>query len=210
MVHFLIFLPPNNLKSQNFKKIPKILWDIIILHKCTKNHDDMLYCFWDMACDEYNCYFFILGYFLPFYPPKQPEKSKLKKERKNCLEISSFYTTVTKIMIICYTISEIWRVTEVIAIFLFGLFLTFYPSNSPKNQNFKSKMKKNLEISSFYTYGPKIIIDDVQFLRYGARRTDGQTNGRTKGRTDGLKKWHIELGVLPKTKRKNLSTFYLK
>ena len=32
------------------------------------------------------------------------------------------------------------------------------------------------------------MIDDVQFLRYGARRTDGQTNGRTKGRTDGLKK----------------------
>ena len=43
-------------------------------------------------------------------------------------------------MIICYTVPEIWCVTDVI-IFHFGLFFAFLPSNSPKNQNFEN-MKK--------------------------------------------------------------------
>ena len=43
-------------------------------------------------------------------------------------------------MIICFTIPEIWRVTDVI-IFHFGLFFPVLPPNSPKNQTFK-KMKK--------------------------------------------------------------------
>ena len=37
------------------------------------------------------------------------------------------------------------------------IFLPFYPSNNPKNQNFK-RMKKTLEISSFYNRAPKIMI----------------------------------------------------
>ena len=44
-------------------------------------------------------------------------------------------------MIICYTVPEIWRMTEVI-IFHFGpFFLPFYPPNSPKYQNLKKKKK---------------------------------------------------------------------
>ena len=39
------------------KKKKKIPGDIIILHKCTKNHDHMLYCSWDVARDTCNCYF---------------------------------------------------------------------------------------------------------------------------------------------------------
>ena len=41
--HFLPFYPTNP-KNQNFEKMPG---DIIILHKCTKNHDHMLYCSWN-------------------------------------------------------------------------------------------------------------------------------------------------------------------
>ena len=41
--HFLPFYPTNNPKNQNFEKMKKIPGDIIILHKCTKNHDHMLY-----------------------------------------------------------------------------------------------------------------------------------------------------------------------
>ena len=41
--HFLPFYPPNNSKYQNFEKILKTLGDII-LHMCTKNHDDMPCC----------------------------------------------------------------------------------------------------------------------------------------------------------------------
>ena len=42
--HFLPFYPPNNPKNQNFEKLKKTPGGIIILHKCTKNHDQMLYC----------------------------------------------------------------------------------------------------------------------------------------------------------------------
>ena len=35
-------LPPKNPKNQNFEKMKKMPRDIIILHKCTKNHDHML------------------------------------------------------------------------------------------------------------------------------------------------------------------------
>ena len=38
-------------------------------------------------------------------------------------------------MMIYYTVPEIWRVTDVIFIFILGYFLAFYPRNSPKNQN---------------------------------------------------------------------------
>ena len=44
-------------KNKYFKKNKKTPGNIIILHKCTKNHDDMLYCSWDMVCDKCNCRF---------------------------------------------------------------------------------------------------------------------------------------------------------
>ena len=80
--------------------------------------------------------FFILGYTFPFYPHNSPKNENFKKMKKG-LEISSFYTSVPKIMIIYYTVPEIWYVTHVIVIFIFAYFLLFYPPNSPKNKNFK-------------------------------------------------------------------------
>ena len=53
--HFLPFSHPENLK--NSEKMRKKAGDIIILDMCTKNHDHMLYCFWDMPCDECNFHF---------------------------------------------------------------------------------------------------------------------------------------------------------
>ena len=41
---FLPFYLPNNPKNQNFEKMKTTHGDIIILHKCTKNHDQILYC----------------------------------------------------------------------------------------------------------------------------------------------------------------------
>ena len=49
--HFLPFYPLNNPENQNLEKIKKTPGDIIILHKCTKNHD-MLYCSWDFVHDK--------------------------------------------------------------------------------------------------------------------------------------------------------------
>ena len=91
---FFALYPSNNLKNQNFGKMKKMPGDIIILQKCTKNHD-MLYCSWDMVCDGCNCYFSFWAFFVPFY---------LLKAQK----ISSFYTCVPKIMIRSCTAAEIW------------------------------------------------------------------------------------------------------
>ena len=63
---FLPFYTTNNLKNQNFEKLKKAPGDIIILHKCTKNHDHMLYCSLDMARNGFNCCFSFWAIFYPF------------------------------------------------------------------------------------------------------------------------------------------------
>ena len=63
------FCPFTILKTQKIKilkKWKKTPGDIIILHKCTKNHDHMLYCSWDITHDRCNCYFSIWVFFSPF------------------------------------------------------------------------------------------------------------------------------------------------
>ena len=80
------------------------------------------------------------GHFLHLYPPNSLKNDNFKIMKKS-LEISAFYTSVTKIMIIGYTVPDIWHVTDVIVTFILGYFLPFYPCNSPKYKDFK-KMKK--------------------------------------------------------------------
>ena len=128
------FYPLNSLKKGNFKKMKNMPGDIIILHNCTKNHDHMLYRSWDMVRDRCNCYFSIWAIFCPF-TPLTAQNDSFKKWKKH-QEISPFYTNVQKIMIICYTVPEIWCVMDVIVIFHFGLFFALLPPNSPKNENF--------------------------------------------------------------------------
>ena len=101
MGHFLPFYPPNNPKNQKFTKMKKAPGDIIILHRCTKNHDHMLYCSWDMVHDRCNCYFsFSCLKNLNFY--------KMKKS----LEISLFHIGVPNIMIRWCMVPEIWCTTD--------------------------------------------------------------------------------------------------
>ena len=100
--------------------------------------------------------FFILGHFLPFYLPKSPKNQNLKKNEKTPGDIIILHK-VPKTMIICYTVPEIWHLTDVIVIFYFGLFITLSAPNSPKNQN-RKKWKKYLKISRFYICVPKIMI----------------------------------------------------
>ena len=132
---FCPFTPETTQQIKILKKWKKTPGGIIILHTCTKNHDHMLYCSSDMMCDGCN-YFSFWTIFCPF-TPLTAQKIKILKKWKKHLEISSFYTSVPKIMIICYTVPEIWYVTDVIVIFYFGFFPPFYPPNSPKNQNLK-------------------------------------------------------------------------
>ena len=108
--------PPNSPKNKTLKKMKKTSGDIIILHNCTKNHDHMLYCSWDMVRDGCNCYFSFWAMLFPFTPLTIP-KMKNSKQWKKGLGIS-FYTCVPKMIITCYIVPEISDVLDVI------LFLT--------------------------------------------------------------------------------------
>ena len=79
------FLPytHNSRKNENFKKNEKTPGDIIILHKCNKNHDHMLYCSRDMAHDTCNCYFSFWAIFWPLF-------KKLKKMPGDIIILHTF------------------------------------------------------------------------------------------------------------------------
>ena len=165
---FFPFEPPNNLKNQNFEEIKKKPGDIIILHFCTTNDDHMSNGSWDIKHDRE--FFVISDYFLPFYPPNNPEnqnfekmkktpvgiiilnmsnineiwylryepeipftpitvqKLKISKKWKKCRDISSFYTSVPKIMIICYTSWDMASDRCNCYFSSFGLFFALLPS----------------------------------------------------------------------------------
>ena len=108
--HFLPFYPTNNPKNKILKKMKKkkMPGDIIILHKCTKNHDHMLYCSWDIMVHDRCNFYFSFGAIFCFLTPT-PWKSKFLKNEKKPLEISSFYTFVPKIMI---NYDQLWCTTD--------------------------------------------------------------------------------------------------
>ena len=54
MDRFLPFCLPMDTKNQNYEKLKKTLGDIILLQMCPKDHDHMLYCSLDMACNRFN------------------------------------------------------------------------------------------------------------------------------------------------------------
>ena len=129
---FLPFYPPpcptplTTWKIKTLKKKKKTPGDIIILHICTKNHDHLLYCSLDMAWNRCNCCFFILGYFLQFYLSNSTKNQNLTKMKKTPGDIL-FHNSAPKIMIICYTVHEIWYVTDVIIFHLVLFFALLNP-----------------------------------------------------------------------------------
>ena len=183
--HFLPFTPLIIWKIKILKKWKKTLGDIIILHKCTKNHDHMLYCSWDMVCDRCN-YFSFWAIFCPFIH-LTARKIKIWKKWKRSLEISSFYTSVPKIMIIRYTVSEIWCVTDIIVSFHFGLFFPFIAQKIKILQKWKKKTKNPGDIIILHMCNKNH--DQIMYSSWD--RTDGHTDQKT----DRWKKWHIERWV---------------
>ena len=142
----------------------------------------MLYCSWDMAYDRCKYYFsFSFFIFCPFTPPTA-QKIKISKKWKKHLEMSSFYTSVPKIMIICYTVPEIWCMMDITVIFHFGIYFALTA------QKFKisKKWKKCQEISSFHTCVPKIMIGWCTVPEIWCAMDQHMY---------GQKKWHIEVGV---------------
>ena len=70
-----------------------------------------------------------MGYFLPSYPTNPKNHISFLFFKKKPLEISSFYTSVPKVMTICYTVPKIWCMMDVIFIFHFGLFFALLPQH---------------------------------------------------------------------------------
>ena len=63
--------------------------DIVILHMCTKNYNQMVYSSWDIVRDRCNCYF-SFWVISPFYPPKSQKNSKFSKNEKNSCRYHHF------------------------------------------------------------------------------------------------------------------------
>ena len=78
-----VFCPFTLLTWKNkFWKMKKKMPGDIILHKCAKSHDHMLYCFLDVAHDECHFYFSFWVIFCPF-TPLTAWKIKILKDEKN-------------------------------------------------------------------------------------------------------------------------------
>ena len=134
-------------------------WDIISLHKCTINDNNVMHSSWDMKRNRQKLWSF-WAIFCSF-TLLTTQKIKILKKWKKYLKISLFYTSVSKIMIICYTVPEIWCVRDVIVILCpftpphHHHQTPLSPPNRPKNPNVK-KMKRTH--FTFYTRLPKTII----------------------------------------------------
>ena len=135
---------------------------------------------------------FHFGLFFALATSLTAHKIKISKQWKKHLEISSFYTSVPKIINRLYCS---WDMTRSGCNFCFnlGLYFSFLPLYSPKNKNFK-KMKKNKKILEilFYTCVPKTMIRWCTVPEIWCA-----TNGQTDGRTGGRKRWHIQAGAPP-------------
>ena len=90
-----------------------------------------------------------LGYFLPFYAPNNTKNENVKNDKKS-LEISSFYTSALKILIIGYTVPEIWHVTKVTVLFILGYTFPFHsPPPPPPPLKFQNNEKNTWRYHHF-------------------------------------------------------------
>ena len=156
----------------------------------------MNYGSWDIRHDgqSFLSFWAIFCPFTPFTP-------SLKKW-KNQLKISSFYNSIPKTTIICYTVPEIWYVMDVndkiiwcmvpeiwsttgrIFFFIWAIFCPFTPLTA---QKIKIKKKKK-EMPGY------IIILHMCTKNY-VQMMYGSWDMVRDGRTDGRKKWHTEVGA---------------
>ena len=138
--HFGQFLAPNNLKNQNFKTLKKTL-EILSFYTIVPKIMIICYTVPEIWCVK-DVSVMSFWDFFPFYPPNSLKKENFKKMRKKKPGDVIIYTSAPKIIIIRYTVLEIWCVADVIVIFHLDYFLPFYAPNSPKHKNVKKKMKK--------------------------------------------------------------------
>ena len=139
---FFAFLPPDNLKNQNFEKMKTMPGYIIILHMCTTNDNHMTDGSWDKKCDRQNFLSF-WTVFLLFLPPNNPKNHNFEKRRKTPGDITILHMCTINDTHVMY---GSWDIESNGQTFL--SFLTiFHPFNAPpppsylKNQNFEKTEK---------------------------------------------------------------------
>ena len=109
-----IFCPftPNSLKKWKLlKKKKRQSGDVINVHKCTKNYDQMMYDFWDMVRNRCNCYFSFWANFCTFTPLKA-QKVKIFEKMKKTPGNIIILQMCTKIMIRWCLVPEICCATD--------------------------------------------------------------------------------------------------
>ena len=133
------------------KKLKKKNGDIIILHLCDKNLDDMIYISW------YRVWLTEIGNYVSFLPSylktKKKNKKKFWKNEKNCWKYHHLtHTGVPKIIRRCHHFTHVYQKSQSYDVWflryglqqtgfvILGHFLPFYPTNNPK-KNFEKKKK---------------------------------------------------------------------
>ena len=122
---FWVIFCPSTPENQNFEKLKKTTWDVIILHMSTINDNHMMYGSWNMECKTLN----LLSVWIIFCPftPRTIQKITILKKKEKDIEILSFYKCVPSMTIIWCVIPEIWSTTHRIFCH-FGLFFALlYP-----------------------------------------------------------------------------------
>ena len=134
--HSLPFYQTKNPKNQNFEKYRKHRLEISSFYNCVPQIR-IIGCMIPQIWNAADRFFLVWTNFCPF-TPLTIQKIKILKKRKKLLEISSFYTIVQKIMIICYTYCS-WDMAHDTCNCYFSfwaVFWPFYPFNSSKNKKF--------------------------------------------------------------------------
>ena len=162
--HFLLFNLPNNLKNQNFEKMkktttkqqktPKNSWKY---HFTLAYHKWWSYDVWLLRFGAWQTEFFvILNYFLPFYFPNNQENQNFEKVKKMPVDIIILHMCTINENHMMYVSWDMEHDRQKFFLF-WTIFCSFTPLTAEKIKISK-KLNKHLEISSFYTCVPKIMI----------------------------------------------------
>ena len=139
MVILVIFCPFTPLKTPKIKILKSD-------KNCWRYHQKSI--IWYMVPEIRNETEEIFCHFGPFF---SPFTTIITGKIKN--QISSFYKSVPKIIIICFAVPEIWHVKDIIS-FYFGSFFACLIPWKPEKSKFWKPKKKHLGILSCYTCVP--------------------------------------------------------
>ena len=127
-----------------------------------------------------------MDYFLPIYPPppNSPKNENFKKIKQTAGYIIILHSCAKNCdrMLYCS-----WDTAHDTCNFYFpfwAIFCPFTPLTDQKIKISKKWKKKTWRYHHFKHVYQKLWLDNAWFLRYGVRRTGGQTNRRTDEQTE--------------------------